>query len=331
MNCAPGIKEESRLPDSAEPRVAEDEDEKKQGKEEEDFRLRASSALSAHVVEKAKEPPDKAEEALWLRNLGSENIWLDKSAVNGAECAHYSKLAKENKRSDKDNMNKKGVRSDGLSCYSACCRKGFSLCYSVTCRNYPALNDATSLYLKDGNTDLSISTDKMEPKAAEEGMSQGPYEQETFWPERAEVLEAEKEYHEKLALRQNCDDGRGRSVAGQEENGEVRWVEYLGRDFVWLDRLEVLEAERAHYTKLAREEARGSKVSPKNKQANEIATNGIYLMQSRASRIRKTNMETIATATREMGRTKRKNHPSETLQITMRAKRLVTLQRGVEK
>ena len=39
-------------------------------------------------------------------------------------------------------------------------------------------------------------------------------------------------------------------------------MENLRREFVWFDRLEVLEAERNHYTKLARE-AEGSKASPK--------------------------------------------------------------------
>ena len=32
-----------------------------------------------------------------LSNLSSENIWFEKSAVGGAECAHFSKLAKENR------------------------------------------------------------------------------------------------------------------------------------------------------------------------------------------------------------------------------------------
>lgn len=90
---------------------------------------------------------------------------------------------------------------------------------------------------------------KADIKASPKGSSE--HTQETFWQERSAVLEAEKEYHEKLAAGQSCD--------GRPEE-EKDWVQNLRREFVWFDRLEVLEAEKNHYAKLAREEADVSEV-----------------------------------------------------------------------
>ena len=208
-----------RLPDSAEPARAE---EPEKDEKEEDFRLRASSDLSAHVVERLKEPPDKDE--ILLRNLSTENIWFEKSSVSGAECAYFTKLAREN-RTEEATIPKSGKNNKSKS--------------------------------KDGDTEQSLTSDKMEMDKAKtevEGSSQGTstYNEEPIWDQRSAVLEAEKQYHEKQAKRQISD--------GRPEVEEEGWVENLKREFVWLDRLEVLEAERNHYAKLAKEESEVSKV-----------------------------------------------------------------------
>ena len=222
-----------RLPDSAEPARAE---EPEKDEKEEDFRLRASSDLSAHVVERLKEPPDKEE--ILLRNLSRENIWFDKSAVSGAECAYFTRLAKENRTEEASASPKSGKNNKSKS--------------------------------KDGETGQSMTSYKMkvdETNGDMEGSFQGletsPHNEDPIWDQRSGVLEAEKEYHEKLAKRQIFD--------GRPEAEEERWVENLRREFVWFDRLEVLEAERNHYAKLAREEAEVSKVGSKLINVNWIS------------------------------------------------------------
>ena len=155
-------------------------------------------------VAEGNRPPD--EEALWLRNLSSENIWFEKAAVSGAECAHYAKLAKGNRAEENHDESDK-----------------------PTSKAFTSNNGAVQ----------EKETPKGELKAKVSESAQEP-----VWKERLEVLEAEKAHHEKLALRRP---------------EEERWIENLKRELVWFDRLEVMEAERDHYAKLAREQ-NGSEV-----------------------------------------------------------------------
>ena len=155
-------------------------------------------------VAEGNRPPD--EEALWLRNLSSENIWFEKSGVSDAECAHYAKLAKENRAEE----------------------------------NHGERDKSTPNAFKSNNG--AAREEKETPK----GEAKTKVSEEPVWKERLEVLEAEKAHHEKLALRRRPEE-------------EERWIENLKRELVWFDRLEVMEAERNHYAKLAREQ-NGSEV-----------------------------------------------------------------------
>ena len=172
-----------RLPESAEPTTAA-ANEPANDEKEEDFRLRASSALSAHVVEKAKEPPDKKEE--WLKNLGSENIWFDKSEVSGAECDHFAQIAKNNKEG-------KTIESEPKSSKGA---EKPAFYQDPIWNERSAVLDAEKEYQE--NLALERKNYQSYSAAEETGWVEN-LKREFVWLDRLEVLEAEKNHYAMLA------------------------------------------------------------------------------------------------------------------------------------